>query len=351
MNDLTEPNAVSVEPTILISTYLEPEYVERIRQSMPCTVLYAPELLPTPRYGNDHGGQPPELSPEDERRWLDLLVRADVAFDFDWRDPGSLLANAPRLRWVQGTSAGLGGFVQRYGLDAGDLVMTTAAGTHARPLCEFAVFGALYFIKAIPAMQEKQRRHHWERHVSGLLAGRNATVVGLGSIGRQVATTYAALGLSVTGVGRPGGSYDVPSSVRVLTTDGLDEVLTTTDVLVLACPLTPETANLINAARVQALPDGAIVINIARGQVIDEPALIEGLQSGRLGGAALDVFAEEPLPVDSPLWAMPSVLVSPHSASTVASENDVLATLFIDNLHRFVQGLPLRNLYHADRGY
>lgn len=229
--------------------------------------------------------------------------------------------------------------------------MTTAAGTHARPLCEFAVFGALYFVKAIPAMQEKQRRHHWERHVSGLLAGRNATVVGLGSIGRQVATTYDALGLSVTGVGRPGGSYDVPSSVRVVSTDELDEILPTTDVLVLACPLTPETANLINGARVQALADGAIVVNIARGQVIDEPALIEGLQSGRLAGAALDVFAEEPLAADSPLWDMPSVLVSPHSASTVAAENDVLTTLFIDNLQRLAQGLPLRNVYRADRGY
>ncbi len=348
---MTRPPAASASPTILISTYLEPEHVERIRESMPCTVVYEPELLPTPRYGNDHGGQPPDLSPQEEQRWLDLLAQADIAFDFDWRDPGNLLTNAPRLRWVQGTSAGLGGFVQRYGLDVGDLVMTTAAGTHARPLCEFAVFGALYFVKSIPAMQAKQRRHHWERHVSGLLAGRNATVIGLGSIGRQVATTYDALGLSVTGVGRPGGSYDVPSSVRVVSTDELDEVLTATDVLVLACPLTPETNNLIDASRVRALADGAIVVNISRGQVIDEPALIEGLQSGRLGGAALDVFAEEPLPADSPLWDMPSVLVSPHSASTVASENSVLTDLFIDNLNRFVQGLPLRNLYRADRGY
>ena len=349
--NVTDSLVLPAEPTILISTYLEPEYVERIRQSMPCTVLYEPDLLPTPRYGNDHGGAAPDLSPEDEQRWLDLLARADVAFDFDWRDPGGLLANAPRLRWVQGTSAGLGGFVQRYGLDAGDLVMTTAAGTHAGPLCEFAVFGALYFVKAIPAMQEKQRRHHWERHVSGLLAGRNATVVGLGSIGRQVATTYDALGLAVTGIGRPGGSYDVPSSVRVVSTDELDEILPATDVLVLACPLTAETANLINATRVEALADGAIVVNISRGQVIDEPALIEGLQSGRLGGAALDVFAEEPLAADSPLWDMPSVLVSPHSASTVASENDVLTTLFIDNLQRLAEGLPLRNVYRADRGY
>jgi len=351
MTEIAKPQSASTEPTILISTYLEPEYVERIRQSAACTVLYAPELLPTPRYRNDHGGKPPNLTADDEHRWLEMLAKADIAFDFDWRDPGSLLLNARRLRWVQATSAGLGGFVHRYRLGTGDLLMTTAAGTHAAPLCEFAVLGALYFIKAVPSLQAKQRRHHWERHVSGQLAGRNATVVGLGSIGRQVATALDALGLHVTGVGRPGGTYDLPASVHLTTTADLDEVLVSTDVLVLACPLTAETTNLINASRVHKLAEGAIVINIARGQVIDEAALIESLSSGRLAGAALDVFAEEPLPQKSPLWDMPSVLISPHSASTVSAENEVLTSLFIDNLHRYLHGLPLRNLYHTERGY
>jgi len=143
----------------------------------------------------------------------------------------------------------------------------------------------------------------------------------------------------------------VPQQIRVVTTDELDQVLPDTDILVLACPLTEQTRDLVNAARVALLPAGAIVVNVARGQVIDEPALTEALASGRLGGAALDVFDTEPLPDASPLWDLPNVLVSPHSASTAANENAVLTELFLDNLHRHLRGEPLRNVYRSDRGY
>lgn len=348
---MNRPTDLPDRPSVLISTYLEPHLVKRIADSLEVDVLYAAELLPTPRYGNDHGGVRPTLSEADERRWLDLLARADVAFDFDWRAPGDLLTNAPRLQWVQATSAGIGGFVERYGLDGGDLVLTTAAGTHAAPLAEFALAGVLHFVKDVPGLLAHQRDHHWERHVSGQLAGRRATVVGLGSIGLQVVHVFDLLGMRVTGVGRVGGSYDLAPHVTQVTTEQLDEVLPTTDVLVLAIPLTGETDGLIDAGRVAALPAGAIVVNIARGQVIDEPALTQALVSGHLGGAALDVFAAEPLPDGSPLWDLPNVLVSPHSASTAAEENEVLTDLFIDNFRRLVAGEPLRNLYQPARGY
>ena len=343
--------SVPSSPTILISTYLEPEHVERIRAAAPGEVLYEPALLPTPRYGNDHGGIRPNLADDDNARWSALLAAADIAFDFDWRAPAELLATAPKLRWVQATSAGIGGFVQRHGLDAGPIVFTTAAGTHAAPLAEFAVTGALHFVKDVPGLLAAQREHHWERHVSGQLRGRRATVVGIGSIGRRVAELYALLGLEVTAVGRPGGSYDVPAGVAVSTTDELDRLLPATDVLVLACPLTDETLDLIDAGRVALLPAGGIVVNIARGQVIDEVALTAALSSGHLAGAALDVFDAEPLPADSPLWDLPNVLVSPHSASTAADENAVLTDLFLDNLRRYLAGEPLRNVYRGDRGY
>lgn len=336
--------------TVLIATYLEAEHVARIADAG-ADVLYEPRLLPRPRYPNDHAGVRPELSAPDKREWARMLAAAEVSFDFDYRDPADLLTNAPALRWVQATSAGIGGFVRRYGLDAGGLVMTTAAGTHAAPLAEFALAGALHFIKDIPGLQSAQREQHWERCVFGQLAGRRVTVVGLGSIGRRTAEVFGLLGATVTGVGRPGGSYDVPGAARILTTSDLDAVLPETDILVLATPLTPETEGLIGAARVAALPDGAIVVNVARGQVIDEDALTTHLSSGRLGGAALDVFRAEPLPAGSPLWELPNVLVSPHSASTAANENAVLTDLFLDNFARYRSGEPLRNLYHADRGY
>ncbi len=348
---MSRPTELPDRPCVLISTYLEPHLVDRIVDGLDAEVLYSPDLLPTPRYGNDHGGVRPTLSDADERRWLDLLARADVAYDFDWRAPADLLTNAPRLQWVQATSAGIGGFVQRYGLDGGELVLTTAAGTHAAPLAEFALAGVLHFVKDVPGLLAHQRAHHWERHVSGQLAGRRATVVGLGSIGRQVVHVFDLLGMRVTGVGRVGGSYDLPAGVTQVSTEQLDDVLAATDVLVLATPLTPETENLIDAGRIGSLPPGAIVVNIARGQVVDEPALAAALVSGRLGGAALDVFAAEPLPDDSPLWDLPNVLVSPHSASTAAEENEVLTDLFIDNFRRLVAGEPLRNLYQRARGY
>ena len=238
---MNRPTQLPDRPAVLISTHLEPELVERIRQTVEVEMLYAPDLLPTPRYGNDHGGTHPTLSPADERRWLQLLAAADIAFDFDWRDPAHLLTNAPRLQWVQATSAGIGGFVKRHGLDADGLVLTTAAGTHAAPLAEFALTGVLHFVKNVPHLLSAQQQHHWERHVSGQLAGRRATVVGLGSIGRRVVSAFDALGVHVTGVGRSGSSYDLPTGVTTVAIESLDDVLGETDILVLAVPLTNQT--------------------------------------------------------------------------------------------------------------
>ena len=123
------------------------------------------------------------------------------------------------------------------------------------------------------------------------------------------------------------------------------------DVLVLACPLTDETRGLIGAAELRALAPGAVIVNVARGAVIDEAALIEALRDGHLSGACLDVFDTEPLPAASPLWEMPDVIVSPHSASTVDTENTLLTELFIDNLRRRLDGRPLRNAFSREKGY
>jgi phosphoglycerate dehydrogenase-like enzyme len=313
--------------------------------------LYEPDLLPVPRYQCDHGGTPPTLDADRQSRWETLLARAEVSFDFDWQAPAELPARAPRLRWVQATSAGIGSFVQRTGLDEADLTFTTAAGIHAVPLAEFAVTGALYFIKGVPHLRRQQQAHVWSRYTTAQLAGRVVTVVGLGGIGRQAASTFAALGTHVIGVGRPGRTYDVPASTEVRVLSELDEILPRTDVLVLCTPLTQETTGLIGARQLGLLPDGAVVVNLSRGQVVDEAALIDALRANRLGGACLDVFAVEPLPEQSPLWDMDNVLVSPHSASTVATENAAITELFCDNLRRYLAGEPLRNAYRREVGY
>lgn len=337
--------------TIVIGSYLEPGLVDSIRAAQPAvTVLYEPGLLPVPRYQCDHTGPARDLSPGDVARWRDLTARADVFFDFDWLDPAGM-ARHKKLRWIQATSAGIGGFMKRTGLDESGLMVTTAGGIHSVPLAEFAVTGALYFTKGVPELRGRQAKRHWERYTTRQLAGQRALVVGLGGMGRQVVATFAALGVTVTGLGRDGGSYDVPGLSRLIHRDELDAALPDADILVLCCPLTPETEGLIGRAQLACLPPHAVLVNIARGPVVDEDALADALANGRLGGACLDVFSQEPLPADSPLWGMDNVLISPHSASTVATENQLLTRLFIDNLERFLAGRPLRNLYESVRGY
>jgi phosphoglycerate dehydrogenase-like enzyme len=340
------------KPTIVIGSYLEPELVARI-QAAPAAgrVIYEPGLLPVPRYQCDHTGPARALSAAELDRWRSLTAEADVFFDFDWLDPAGMAGNAPNLRLVQATSAGIGGFMQRTGLDRSGLAVTTAGGIHAVPLAEFALAGALYFVKGVPDLRRRQQARNWERYTTRQLAGQRALVVGLGGIGRQVTATFAALGVEVWGLGRDRGRYDIDGLSRVIGRDGLDEALPGTDLLILCCPLTPQTEGLIGREQLALLPPHAVLVNISRGQVVDQAALIDQLAAGRLGGACLDVFTPEPLPADSPLWGMDNVLVSPHSASTVATENTLLTELFLDNLERLADGRPLRNRYEPERGY
>jgi glyoxylate/hydroxypyruvate reductase len=338
--------------TIVIGSYLEPELVGRI-QAAPAAarVIYEPGLLPVPRYQCDHTGLPRQLSAAELGRWRSLTAQADVFFDFDWLDPAGMAGRAPNLRWVQATSAGIGAFMARTGLDRSGLTATTASGIHAVPLAEFAVAGALHFVKGVPELRRRQQARHWERYTTRQLAGQRALVVGLGGIGRQVTATFAALGVQVWGLGRDGGSYDIAGLSRVIGRAELDAALPGTDVLILCCPLTPQTEGLIGRQQLALLPPHAVLVNISRGQVVDQDALTDALADGQLGGACLDVFTHEPLPADSPLWGMDNVLVSPHSASTVGGENSLLTDLFLDNLDRFARGRPLRNRYDPGRGY
>jgi glyoxylate/hydroxypyruvate reductase len=338
--------------TVLIATPLEAGHAARIAAADErVSVIYEPGLLPVPRFAADHGGVPRDLTAAELARWAELRSRADVSFDFDWQAPGEMAANCPRLRWVQGTSAGLGGFLQRTGLAQTPLVVTTAAGVHGVPLAEFALLGLLYFIKDIPGLSRWQAGRHWESGHTRQLAGTRALLVGLGGIGGEVARLLAAAGIEVTGAGRPGRSYDVPGVTSYISDNELDAALPGTDALILACPLTGRTRHLIGARQLGLMHSGAVIVNVSRGPVIDEQALAAALGRGHLGGAFLDVFETEPLPASSPLWAMPNVLISPHSASTVAAENRLLTDLFIDNLRRWLAGAPLRNVYDRAAGY
>ncbi|HEY4463753.1 MAG TPA: D-2-hydroxyacid dehydrogenase [Streptosporangiaceae bacterium] len=337
---------------VLIASYLEPDCVERIRAEVPrVDVVYEPELLPRPRYRGDHDGHPLDLADAGRERWAELLKSADVMFDFDWDQPARMPARCPNLRWVQASSAGIGGVVAEAGLAGAPFAITTAAGVHAIPLAEFVVAGVLYLIKDFPRLELRKRERVWERFSGGELSGKSAAIIGLGAIGRHVGLTLHQLGVEVTGVSRRSGAGVPPGFRAVAPVSHLGDALDGVELLVVSCPLTAETRGLVGRRELGLLTTGAIVTNIGRGPVIDEQALLDALETGHLGGAVLDVFDQEPLPVDSRFWERPNVVVSPHSASTVAGENARLAGLFVENLRRFLDGDPLLNRYDPDRGY
>jgi glyoxylate/hydroxypyruvate reductase A len=336
--------------TILFATYLEPDLVEQIRQTLPdLRVLYDPELLYRPRYAADHIG-PDDWSrtPEQEEKFLTWLAEADILWDFDrWLSP-RLPELAPRLKWIQTTSSGIGVFVKKTGLDQSAITITNAAGIHAIPLAEHSLLAMLYFTKNVSFIRKEQAAHHWERFCTKEMRGSTVGVVGLGAVGQEVSRLAKANGLKVLGVKR-NADMD-PASLNVdelYPQSGLHEVLPRCDFLILIVPHTPETEGLIGEQELALLPKGAVLINIARGAVVDEDALIASLRNGHLSGAALDVARIEPLPQESPLWAMENVLITPHSASTVTMENQRLTDLFCENLRRFAEGRTMLNLFKA----
>jgi glyoxylate/hydroxypyruvate reductase len=337
---------------VLIASPLEAEHASRIAAAhRRVNLLYEPELLPVPRYPCDHTGTPRDLDAAALARWAALRKAADISFDFDWQSPDQIDVNCPRLRWIQGTSAGIGGLLDRTGLVKSSMVFTTAAGVHGAPLAEFALLGLLHFAKGMPRLARLQAARHWERHAMTLLRGSRVLLVGLGGVGREVARVLAAVGVEVCGAGLPGRSYEVPGVSQYMPDGRISDELGSVDALILACPLTERTRHLVSGRELALLRPGSVVVNLSRGQVIDERALIEALAAGRLGGACLDVFETEPLPSDSPLWAMDNVIISPHSASTVADENRLLTDLFIDNIGRWLAGEPLRNVFDKEAGY
>jgi phosphoglycerate dehydrogenase-like enzyme len=337
---------------VLITSYLEPEHVDRIRQvHQSLEVIYEPNLMRPPRYAADHNGDPTfQRTPEQEQRWRGLLAQADILFDIDPTHRPDLPDLAPNARWIQATSAGIGQLVKDMGYDTRmpNTIFTTASGVHRRPLAEFAVMAMLMHYKGALRMLTAQRHRHWERYAGTDLEGRTVAIVGLGRVGSEIARLCRALGMVVIGT----DFTPAPDTVdRYYEPDQLSAMLPRADVLVLIVPHTPQTEKMIGTRELALLPRGAYFINIARGAVVDEPALIEALRSGHLAGAALDVFADEPLPPHSPLWEMSSVLVSPHSASTSDRENRRITDLFCDNLRRYLAGEDLRNVLNPQRMY
>jgi glyoxylate/hydroxypyruvate reductase A len=336
--------------TVLIASPLEPEFVAQIRAADPrIEVLHDASLLPRTRYIADHSGEPMTRTPEQEARFAAMLSQADVLFDFDRTHLRDLRQAAPRLKWVQATSAGIGQMVKRAGLGESGLIFTTASGVHARPLADFCLMAMLMFVKDYQWMERDKRARRWERYCGEELSGKTLAIIGLGRVGQEVARHGQKMDMRVVGMKR--APAPVANVSQVYGRAELHTMLAETDFLVLTAPHTPDTENMIGARELAAMKPAAVLINIARGTLVDEDALIHALQEKRLAGAALDVFRHEPPPQDSPLWEMPNVIISPHSASTVKQENARITALFCDNLKRFLRGEPLRNMLDVEKLY
>jgi len=337
---------------VLIASYLEPNFVDQVRRINGVRVTYEPALLPRPRYLCDHVGHPLQRTSKDEQRLRGYLADAEVLFDFDHTNIKILKTLIPKARWIQGTSTGIGQLLVRTGLIESSIIFTTARGIHSKPLADFVLMAILWFAKDGFHMVRDQAAHRWVRYCGRDVRGAAVGIVGFGTIGREVAKVCRAMGMRVIATKRTVGPGDHdPDADQLVPLGELASLLGVSDYVVLAIPQTPQTERILGQKELAATKRGAVLVNVARGAVVDEDAVIAALRDGHLGGAALDVLSTEPPAADNPLWNMPNVLISPHSASTVASENARLTDLFCGNLVRYLSGEPLLNVFDRERLY
>jgi phosphoglycerate dehydrogenase-like enzyme len=262
-----------------------------------------------------------------------------------------IVSRTPRLRWIHSASAGVDRIATAAVRERG-LLVTNARGVFSRPIAEYVVMMMLAVARRLPQLLELQRERTWQplrgRELSELTVG----IVGYGSIGVEVARLLAPFGCRVLATRRhPERGAGEASSVEMHGLDQLDEVLRASDIVVVAAPLTDETAGLIGAEQLSQMREDAWLINIARGRLVDELALRRALESGWIGGAVLDVFNEEPLSPESPLYGTPNLVITPHTSWASNRVIERTVDLFVDNLRRDLAGEPLRNLVDLEAGY
>jgi phosphoglycerate dehydrogenase-like enzyme len=276
---------------------------------------------------------------------------------------------APCLRWVQLNSAGAN-HVLNHPLFARDVTFTNNSGLHATIIGEYVLASMLAWSRHLPALLDLKHRREWPSDRTACcqpaeLRGATVGIVGYGSIGREVGRLAHAFGMRVLAFKRNAETRDEPGQFAF---EGLGdhtgdlpdaffgppqlrEMLAQCDYVVIAVPLTPDTHHLIGEAELRATKPTAYLVNIARGQVCDEPALVRALQQGWITGAGLDVFAQEPLPQDSPLWSLPNVILTPHISGFSPHYEQRALDIFTENLRRYVAGQPLLNVVNTSTGY
>lgn len=262
--------------------------------------------------------------------------------------PPGVLANMPRLRWIQAITAGVEGWISLPDLRP-EIALTCARGTHRVQMPE-NILGALFHLtKPYAQASADQRDHRWARRVSETLAGKTLGILGLGAIGQELAGKAQALELRVIGTRR--SPDPVPHVDSVYAPEATDAVLAQADFVLLLLPLTPETENFMNARRFRAMRNSAYLLNFGRGALVVDADLVDAVKTKTIAGAVLDVYRKEPLPADHAFWGTEGITVLPHIGGLDAHRDDIVAALFADNARRFLAGEPLNALVERSRGY
>jgi len=320
--------------------------VERVREALPAEWRLHRIRVPLQARGDGVRELPPEL--------LHEIVDAEVYMGFGFQRDVFLAAT--QLRWIHSGAAGVGGSLFPE-LVASDVILTNSAGIHASPLAEYAIGAMIYFARGFDVAAAAKAERVWRHpYLAGMesplreLGDRTVGILGLGGIGEAVGRRAAGLGMRVIGLRRT--SAPGPEWVdRLLAREELHELLAESDYVVVALPETEATRDLIGEGELAAMRPGSVLINLSRGRIVTEPHLIESLRGGHLRGAALDVFATEPLPTSSPLWDMENVLITPHTGAVTDRFWDRETALIETNVRHYVAGEPLVNQVAKGKGY
>jgi phosphoglycerate dehydrogenase-like enzyme len=288
---------------------------------------------------------------------LDALrpVSETVEIVFAWRAAAdgpmlpAIFGSAANLRWIQAPSDGVD-WLLFPALVESDVVVTNARGVFDDAVAEHAITLVLAIAKDLPSMVRAQAERRWRHRDNERLAGRRMLVVGVGPIGRRIGWTASALGMEVRGVGRSRRSAD-PDLGEIVGIETLHEALGRADVVIDVLPGTERTRHVFDASTFRAMLPSAWFVNVGRGSTVDEAAFVEALSSGRIAGAALDVFEHEPLPPESPLWDLPNVFISPHVAGDYSGWHEAVGRRFVENLARYVRGEPLVGVVDKRLGF
>jgi D-2-hydroxyacid dehydrogenase (NADP+) len=284
------------------------------------------------------------------RKQLDALL-ADAEIIYGFRLPENFITRAPKLKWFQTMSAGVDRFLDDE-FRRSSVIMTSVKGIHTTPIGEFVMCLMLMLAKQAPLAFHQKQQKKWQPFLAATLHSKTVGIVGLGHIGREVARLAKAFGMKVLATRRSARKAQRARYVdRLFPPAQLRELLSESDYVVLTLPLTAETRGIIGGAELHSMKPTAYLINVARGNLVDEPALVRALEEKRIAGAGLDVFATEPLPVDSPLWDLPNVIISPHIAGGMEDYVARATAVFCENLRRYLSGKRLINVVDKKKGY